>query len=54
MKEEFTTIRIKKSTAIKLNMWRYSLDVETVDDVIDKILRVIPASELPNLKESKK
>ena len=49
---EKTTIAIKKRTAIKLWAWKKQLDCKTIDEVIDRILKITPASELKNLKEA--
>lgn len=46
IKEQITTITVKLSTRKKLNMWKYNLDCNTVDELIEKILKIIPASEL--------
>ena len=49
-KDTITTITVKMSTRKRLNMWKYNLDCKTVDEVIDKILKIITASELANFK----
>ena len=50
IKEDQTTITVKVSTRKRLNMWKYNLDCKNVDEVIDRILKIIPASELENFK----
>jgi len=51
---EKTTIQIKKSTAIRLWAWKKQLDCKTIDEVIDRILKITPASEMKNIKEKVK
>ena len=41
-----TTILVSKELARRLNRWKYDLGVKTIEDVIDHILKIIPASEL--------
>ena len=43
---ENTTITISKRMAKRLNLWKYDLDCKTIEEVLDKILKIIPASEL--------
>jgi hypothetical protein len=50
-KDLTTTITVKVSTRKRLNMWKYNLDCKTVDEVIDRILKIIPASELKDIKQ---
>lgn len=49
--EKLTTITVKLSTRKKLNMWKYNLDCKTIDEVIERILRIIPASELKEFQK---
>ena len=45
-KMETTTITISKKLAKRLNIWKYDLGVKTIEDVLDHILKILPASEL--------
>lgn len=47
---EKTTITISKNMARRLRLWKAQLDVKTIEDVFDKILCIVPASELQGLK----
>lgn len=51
---ETTTIKVTKDLAKRLNLWKYKLDAASLDEVIDRILKIIPASELKNLKPKEK
>jgi hypothetical protein len=51
IKEQTTTITVKLSTRKKLNMWKYNLDCKSIDELIDRILKIIPASELKNFQK---
>ena len=46
MKIQNTTITISKSLALKLNKWKYKLEVKTIEEVINKILLIVPADQL--------
>jgi hypothetical protein len=46
MEKELTTIAIKKTTAIKLWHWKKELDCKTIDEVIDRILNIVPGDEI--------
>lgn len=50
MENTQTTITISKKLAKRLNTWKYSLGVKSVEQVLDRILKIIPASELENFK----
>jgi len=50
MENELTSIKIKKSTVKRLNLWKYELDCSSIDEVIDRILKIVPASEINNIK----
>jgi len=50
---EKTTIEISKRLAKRLRMWKIQLDAKSIEEVIDRILKIIPASKLKNLKEAK-
>lgn len=52
-KEETTTITVKLSTRKRLNMWKYNLNCKTIDELIDRILKITPASELNSLDHSR-
>jgi hypothetical protein len=49
--EPLTTITVKLSTRKKLNMWKYNLNCKNIDEVIDRILKIIPASELKGFQK---
>lgn len=53
IKEEQTTIQVSKSLAKRLNLWKYELHCKTIDSVIDRILKIIPASELDTLNHTR-
>ena len=46
-----TTITVKASTRRRLNMWKYDLGCKNVDEVIDRILKIVPASQMPQIKD---
>ena len=50
---EMTTIKVSKDMANRLNKWKYELGVKSIEDVIDRVLKVVPASELKNLDSKK-
>jgi len=50
---ENTTITISKELAKKLWIAKKDLDAKTLEEVIDRILKVIPASELKVLENKK-
>ena len=49
-----TTITISKKLATRLRIWKAKLGANTIEEVIDRILRIIPASELKNLNKNLK
>jgi hypothetical protein len=50
MENTQTTITISKKLSARLNTWKYALGVKSVEQVLDRILKIIPASELENFK----
>lgn len=50
---ENTTITVSRRLATRLNLWKYELKCRTIDEVIDRILKIVPASELPNLDHTR-
>jgi len=44
-----TTITISKKLARQLWTWKKNLDARSIEDVIDRILKIVPASELKQL-----
>ena len=50
---ENTTITITKKLARRLRIWKVNLDAQSIEEVIDRILKVVPASELKSLNKSK-
>lgn len=48
-----TTITISKNLARRLWMWKKNLDVNSLEEVIDKILKIVPATELNNYMKKK-
>ena len=46
-----STIKLKRSTIKRLNLWKIELDCGSFEELIDRILKIVPASELKNIKE---
>lgn len=44
--EQMTSIQVSKQLAKRLRMWKNQLDCKSIEEVIDKILKITPASEL--------
>ena len=51
---ETTTITITNNLARRLRIWKAQIGCKTIEEVLDRILKIIPASELKNLKEVNK
>ena len=49
---ENTTITITKQLARRLRIWKAKLGAKTIEEVMDRILKIIPASELKLLEKS--
>lgn len=49
--ENETTMTVSKETRRKLNMWKYALDCKNIDELLEKIFKIIPASELEIYKK---
>ena len=45
-----STVKLKRSTIRKLNIWKQELYCKSIEELIDRILRIVPASELQGLK----
>ena len=50
---ETTTITISNNLATRLRIWKAQLGCKTIEEVLDRILKVIPASELNSIKGGK-
>ena len=48
---ENTTITISKKLANRLRIWKVQLEAKTLEEVIDRILLITPASQLKELKK---
>lgn len=48
-----TTITISRKLARRLNLWKHSLGCSKIEEVLDRILKIIPASQLQSLKGGK-
>ena len=44
--KELKTIKVSKKTWRRLWKWRMELDCKSLDELIERILKIIPASEL--------
>jgi len=45
-KKEIKTIKVSKDTWKKLMKWRIDLGCKNLDEVVDRILNIIPANKL--------
>ncbi len=50
---ENTTITISKELAQKLRLYKIKLDARTLEEVIERILTIIPANDLIKKENSK-
>lgn len=48
-----TTITISIGLARKLRIWKAELGCKTIEEVIDRILKIVPASQLDTFKIKK-
>ena len=57
MEDKKTTIAISNTLARRLRIWKAKLNAKNIEEVLDRILKIIPASELKcfdKLEEPKK
>ena len=47
------TIKINEGTWKKLSKWKIDLDCQTLAEVIDRIVSIVPASEIKSRAEDK-
>lgn len=52
--EEMKTIKVTKKLWRRLMLWKVDLDASSIEEVLDRILKITPASQLNKLKEVKK
>ena len=46
MDKEITTIQVSKELRRRLNIQKQQLDCKSIEELLDKILKIIPADEL--------
>ena len=53
MESQNTTISISKNLARRLHYWKIDLGAANIEEVIDRILKIVPATELNNYMKKK-
>lgn len=51
VENELTTIQISKKLAMRIRIWKAKLGCKTLEEIIDHILKITPASEINKLKK---
>jgi hypothetical protein len=51
MTDKLTTMQISGKTRIRLNIMKQKLGCKSLEEVIERILRIVPASELNKMEK---
>ena len=54
MEEKLTSIQVSDSLRIKLNIMKQKLGCKSLGEVVDRILKIVPASDLIKKEVSRK